>query len=118
MREKGNVLSDDIKGDVKIFIKVQNNTPFTRSGLDLLLNKNISLKDALCGFSFELKFLNDKVYTLNCNSGNIIQPGYKKILQNMGLTRDSHTGNLIIQFSVDFPEKITEQQIAKLSEIL
>jgi DnaJ-class molecular chaperone len=118
LREKGNVITDTLKGDVKIFIKIQNNTLFLRSGLDLILNKSISLKDALCGFSFELKYLNDKIYTLNCNSGNIIQPGYKKILPNMGLTRESHTGNLIIQFSVDFPEKITLEQIEKLREIL
>jgi len=118
LRDKGNIINDTLRGDVKIFVKIQNNTLFTRSGLDLILNKTISLKDALCGFSFDLKYLNDKIYTLNCNSGNIIQPGYKKILPNMGLTREGHTGNLIIQFSVEFPEKITEQQIEKIKEVL
>jgi len=118
LREKGNVINDALRGDVKIFIKIKNNTLFTRSGLDLILNKTISLKDALCGFSFELKYLNDKIYTLNCNSGNIVQPGYKKILPNMGLTREGHTGNLIIQFSVDFPEKITQEQIDKIRDVL
>jgi DnaJ-class molecular chaperone len=118
LREKGNILNETIKGDVKLFIKINNTTLFIRSGLDLLFNKTVSLKDALCGFTFELKYVNGKMYTLNCNSGNIIYPGYKKILPNMGLTRDGHTGNLIIEFQVDFPEMMTEKQIQALKEIL
>jgi DnaJ-class molecular chaperone len=118
LREKGNILNETIKGDVKLFVKINNSTCFIRSGLDLLLQKSISLKDALCGFTFELKYVNGKMYTLNCNSGNIIYHGYKKILPNMGLTRDGHTGNLIIEFQVDFPEMMTEKQIQALKEIL
>jgi DnaJ-class molecular chaperone len=118
LRDKGNTMNDSIKGDVKIFIKINNNTLFQRSGLDLFLSKTISLKDSLCGFTFELKYLNGKTYTLNCNSGNIIHPGYKKILPNMGITREAQSGNLIIDFQVEFPEKITEEQILQLRNIL
>jgi DnaJ-class molecular chaperone len=117
---KGNVLNDSIKGDVKIFIKIENKTEFERIGLDLLIHKNISLKDALCGFSFELKYINNKVYTINNTSGNIIPPEYKKIISNMGLTREGHpqSGNLIIQFHITFPEKIDEDKINLLKNIL
>ena len=38
LRNKGNVLSDDLKGDIKCFIKITNNTPFKRNGLNLILN--------------------------------------------------------------------------------
>jgi len=118
LREKGNILSDNIKGDVKIFIKVSNDTPFKRSGLDLILDKHISLKESLCGFSFELKYLNGKSYTLNNNKGNIIPPEYKKVYPGMGLTREEHKGNLIIHFHVDFPESLSTEQIVKLTETL
>jgi DnaJ family protein A protein 2 len=118
LREKGNILSEDIKGDIKIFIKIENTSQFERKGIDLIMNKNISLKDALCGFSFELKYINGKVYTLNNNSGSIIPPEYTKIIPNMGLTRDGHTGNLLIHFHVEFPEKLSEAQIKSLKEIL
>jgi DnaJ-class molecular chaperone len=118
LKEKGNILNDSIKGDVKIIIKVINNSCFKRQSLDLILNKSISLKDSLCGFTFELVYLNGKTYTLNCNGGNIIFPGYKKILPNMGLSREGFTGNLIIEFQVQFPEKLLEQQIIQLKEIL
>ena len=117
LRDKGNILNDGIKGDVKIFVKINNESQFKRSGLDLILDKTISLKESLCGFSFELKYLNGKSYTLNNNKGNIIPPEYKKVYQGMGLTRGEHKGNMIIHFHVIFPESLTQEQILKLSEI-
>jgi len=118
LREKGNVLAETCKGDVKVFIKIENTSNFQRRGLDLILIKTISLKEALCGFSFELKYINNKVYTINNNSGNIIKPGYEKVIPNMGLTRDGHTGNLIIVFQVDFPINLEEQTIKALKDLL
>ena len=118
IKDKGNVFNNENKGDVKIFIKVDNNTNFERSGVDLLTNKTSSLKEALCGFTFDLKYINGKIYTLNNNSGNIIIPNYKKVIPNMGLTRDGHTGNLIITFTVEFPAQLTEEKMKVLREIL
>jgi len=118
LKDKGNVVNEQCKGDVKIFIKITNNTEIKRQGLDLIYEKNISLKEALCGFTFEIKFINGKIYTLNNNSGNIITPEYRKIVPNMGLTREGHTGNLIVIFHIEFPEKLTNEQIKNLSEIL
>jgi DnaJ-class molecular chaperone len=118
LRDRGNVISDNCKGDIKINILVQNNTAFKRAGLDLILDKNISLKESLCGFSFELNYINGKSYTLNNNKGSIVPPEYKKIYPDMGLKRGDHKGNMIINFHVDFPTNLTIEQIDKLIEIL
>jgi len=118
IRDKGNVISEACKGDIKISILVQNNTAFKRSGLDLILDKTISLKESLCGFSFELNYINGKSYTLNNNKGSIVPPDYKKIYPDMGLKRGDHKGNMIINFHVDFPTNLTIEQIDKLSGIL
>ena len=116
--EKGNILNANVKGDIKIQIKINNTTDFKRSGLDLILEKTISLKEALCGFTFEIKYINGKSYTLNNNKGNIIPSGYKKVYPEMGLVRDGHKGNMVIHFNVQFPEKLTEEQIEKISGVL
>jgi len=118
LTDKGNVLNDNCKGDIKIFVKVENNTEFVRNGLDLLINKNITLKDALCGVLFQLQFINGKEYTIHNNSGIIIHPFYKKLIPNMGLTRENQTGNLIITFIVNFPESISLDKIELLKGIL
>lgn len=117
LRDKGNIAVNDIKGDIKIYIRIQNNSEFKRQGLDLILEKHISLKEALCGFTFEIKYLTGKVYTINNNSGNIIIPGYKKMIPNMGFSRDQHTGNLIIIFNVKFPEKLDDKILEQLRKI-
>lgn len=118
LRDKGNIISENCKGDVKVNILVQNNTAFKRSGLDLILDKKITLKDALCGFTFNLDYINGKNYTLNNNKGSIVPPEYKKIYPGMGLKRGEHNGNMIIHFHIEFPDKLTVEQIDKLSEIL
>jgi len=118
LRDKGNILNEQIKGDVKIFVKITNDTEFKRSGLDLIIEKKITLKEALCGFSFEIKYLNGKSYTLNNNKGNIIPPNYKKVYPNMGLFRGEHRGIMIIHFQVEFPEILTDEQMDKIMEIL
>jgi len=117
IKDKGNIARDDCKGDIKIIIKIENNTEFKRSGLDLIYVKIITLKEALCGFTFELKYITDKVYTINNTSGNIISSGYNKIIPNMGFSRDQHTGNLIIMFDIKFPDKLSEEVIVQLKQI-
>jgi DnaJ-class molecular chaperone len=118
LRDKGNIISDQCKGDIKITFLIQNNTAFKRSGLDLILDKTITLKEALCGFAFELKYINGKSYILNNNKGSIVPPEYKKVYQEMGLKCGEYKGNMIINFHIDFPDKLTNEQIDKLSATL
>lgn len=118
VREKGNMLSDDNKGDIKIFIKIINNSGLIREGLNLIYNKTLSLKESLCGFNFDLPYLNEKTFKINNTSGTIVSPGYKKVIPNLGLERDGHKGNLIIVFSISYPEKLTSEQIEILEKIL
>lgn len=119
LKDKGNVLNEHNKGDIKLFIKIENGTEFKRSGLDLIYEKTITVKEALCGFSFELKYLTGKVYTINNNSGNIICDKYQKIIPGMGFSRDNikNSGNLVILFHVKFPEKLTEEIMNQLKAI-
>jgi DnaJ-class molecular chaperone len=118
LREKGNILSETNKGDIKVFIKIINDTEFTRNGLDITLNKTISLKDALCGFIFDMNYLDGRIFKINNTIGNIITHNYNKVLQGMGMKREQHVGNLIINFNVTFPEKLTIDQIRHLNDIL
>lgn len=117
INDKGNILENGVKGDVKLFIQVENDTEFKRRGIDLVFEKNISLKESLCGFNFDIKYITGKIYTISNPPGNVIQPGHNKIIPNLGLTRDGTTGNLIIIFSVKFPEKLQDNIIEELKKI-
>jgi DnaJ-class molecular chaperone len=58
------------------------------------------------------------MYTIKNTTGNIVIPGYKKIIPQLGLQREEHVGNLIIIFNVEYPEALSEKQVNKLKEIL
>lgn len=118
LRDKGNIIDMNRKGDIKIFIKIENNTPFKREGLDLIFTKNLSLKEALTGFNFTINYLNGQELSINNNGGTIIKPGFRKIIPNMGFERGEQTGNLIIKFDIEFPESLTQEQKNKLKELL
>ena len=119
LREMGNSINHTIKGDIKICITIQNDATFERRGLDLIFKKKISLKEALCGFEFEIKHINGKGLNFkNLVNRAIIQPGYKKIIPDFGMKRESHTGNLIIHFDVAFPEQLPIETLTALAALL
>ena len=72
-----------------------------RQGLNLILNKTITLKEALCGFSFDLKFITGKIFKIN-NTTDIIQPNYKKVIKNMDMKRGNKEGDFMIIFNIKF----------------
>lgn len=118
LREKGNVINENNKGDVKVVVQIDNTTQFRRQGLDLIYPKTISLKEALCGFLFSISHLNGKQLSFNNTVNNtIIKPNSKKIIPNMGMVRNGNSGNLIIDFDIQFPDTLSPEQIAVLSTI-
>lgn len=115
---RGNMVSS-ITGDIKIVITVENNTQFIREGLNLIYKKEITLKEALCGFCFEITHLNSKILKFdNTTNITIVKPGYRKNIPGLGINRENNTGNLTIEFTVLFPDNLTEEQIETLSNIL
>lgn len=117
-RGKGNVIDPNNVGDVKVFIKVEPEVGFERRGLDLVYKREISLKQALCGFSFDVKHLSGKSYRINNSRGNVVSLSSRKTIGGLGFSRDGHTGSLIIEFTVAMPSKLTEEQVAQIEKIL
>lgn len=118
IKNKGNMVNESLIGDIKVVIHVENSYKnMERQGLDIIYKQTITLKDALCGFSFSLKHINGKEFKLNNAKGNIIYPEFEKTIPNYGFIRNGHTGNLIIQFSIDFPRSLTNEQITKIENI-
>ena len=89
-----------------------------RDGLHLKYKNKISLKDALTGFKHDVKHLNGKTYTINNENSLVVQPNSTTIIDKMGMKRGGDIGNLIIEFEVEFPRKLSEEQKLRLKEIL
>ena len=86
--------------------------------MDLHYIKKVTLKEAICGFMFEINYVDGKKFKINNKKGNIITPGSNKTIPKLGLKRDDKVGNLIIEFEVQFPDTLNEEVINKLEEVL
>jgi len=118
IREKGNVIDTGNMGDVKIFVNINNSEYFERRGLDLIYKQIITLKQSLCGFSFDIKHLSGKSYRINNKRGNVIALSSTKTIGNLGFIRNGHTGSMIVEFIVDMPSHLSEEQVEVLENIL
>ena len=86
-------------GDLVLRINIINNDTFKKEGNNLLYTANISLIDALCGFKFNITHLDGRILLIE--STEIIKPNMSKVILGEGMNPD---GNLIITFSVMFPQ--------------
>ena len=123
LRDCGNKINDKLIGDIKIIFETAPSVEgelFKRNGMDLHYTATITLKEALTGFSFELPHLNNKILRIN-NAANktVIKPNHTHTLKELGMVKEGHpTGNLVIEFKIEFPATLNEDQMAKLAEIL
>jgi molecular chaperone DnaJ len=116
---KGNIVpnSGGRRGTLHLEISIEPHPTFGRDGdTDLVVEHRVSLKDALCGFTFELTHLNGRSYKFNCKPCSITgSMNETKVMPGLGY---SDGGALKIRFSVVLPTSLTEEQIAALSSIL
>jgi DnaJ-class molecular chaperone len=116
---RGNIVpnSGGRRSTLHLEISIEEHPQFRREGdVDLTVEHRVSLKDALCGFTFELVHLNGRNYKFNCKPCSITgSMNETKVLPGLGY---NESGALKIRFSIDLPTSLTEEQIAALSTIL
>jgi|TARA_B110000093_G_C12970889_1_gene412396 DnaJ-class molecular chaperone len=115
---KGNV-NETLKGDICITVQIAEHTYFKRQGNNLLYKTIIPLKNALCGFHIEVHHLSGKILRIsNKTNINVVYPGYKQEILNLGMTKGDVTGMLIIEFDLQFPESLDETQRKTIYDVL
>ena len=118
LREKGNIMDADLKGDVKIIISIQNSSAFKRDGLNLHMEKEITLKESLCGFEFIINHVSGKQLRFIGEPGLPIKDGLVRAISGFGMEREQNKGNLCIKFTVKYPDKLSTEQVTSLRSIL
>ena len=104
---------------VHIIVNVTPHELFQRNGLDLILEKEISFKESLCGLEFSIKHVNGKTFHLQHKVGTIRRDCVSKSIQRRGMQDgNGGTGALTIIFKVVYPDKLSREQMEKLCEIL
>lgn len=97
------------KFDVRII--VERDSTFELQGLDLAYTVHMTFKESLVGKTFTVPHLGGNFeYT-----SGFIKPNKKYIVKGKGLSKD---GNLVFKFVIDYPNKLTDEQIKALEQIL
>jgi len=110
-------------GDVVIVLDEQEHEKFKRRGNDLIMTMELELVEALCGFQKTVTTLDQRTLVITNLPGEVVKHEDLKQITGEGMPvyRDPFTkGRLIIQFSVNFPQKnfIPAKSIELLEKIL
>ncbi|KAM9992860.1 hypothetical protein ACTFIY_010305 [Dictyostelium cf. discoideum] len=122
--EEGDYESPDIvPGDVIVVLVQKEHPVFQRDGDDLVMEHELTLLEALTGFTFYITHLDGRVITVKNPPTQIIKQGDIKCIYNEGMPgykRPFEKGRLFIKFNVVFPTsgQITPENAKLLEKIL
>merc|ERR1712070_153181 len=119
-------------GDVNFIIQEKEHKLFKRKGADLLIMQDISLNQALCGFSLRFNHLDGRDVIIKTKPGEVIQSEtkdpdsgrsmpYMMMVPNEGMPSRVNPfvkGNLYVAFHIDFPKSVSKEVADKLRELL
>lgn len=122
-RGEGDQQPDMEPGDVVIILQQRAHEKFERTGDDLHMNHNLTVTEALCGFSFIVRQLDGRDLLIKSNPGDIVKPGEVKMVKMEGMPHYKNPfekGNLYVTFDIRFPENnfANEIQLKELEKIL
>ena len=107
----------DEQGDLVFIVNEINRNKLKRDGNNLVLEKTISLIDAMCGSRFTIKHFDGR--DLLVKSDKVIQPDSKMKLSNEGMPlRDGSHGDMIIHFKVKLPDNLSVERKTYLKKLL
>lgn len=108
-------------GDIIIVLDEKEHPVFKRSGIDLIMQQNINITEALCGFKKIVPTLDDRTLVIQTVPGEVIKPNDLKCVYGEGMPtyrNPFEKGKLIVKFAVDFPEAIDPHVSQKLEALL
>ncbi|XP_048442291.1 dnaJ homolog subfamily B member 4-like isoform X4 [Pyrus x bretschneideri] len=117
--DKGNEQLGHLPADLVFVIDEKPHNTYKRDGNDLIVNKKVTLAEALGGTTVHLTTLDGR--NLSIPVTNIVNPGYELVVAREGMPIAKEPGNrgdLKIIFEIRFPTRLTPEQRAGLKRAL
>jgi DnaJ-class molecular chaperone len=104
-------------GDLIVNVLIRNHATFKREGTSLIIEKQVSVWDALLGTSVNIETLDQKTLNINIPAGT--QPDTVMSCRGEGLPhmRTRQRGNLLIKIKVVVPKELTISQKQMIEQI-
>lgn len=117
--EKGNQEPGVTPADLIFVIDEKPHSVYKRDGNDLIVDKQVSLLDALTGITISLTTLDGRNLTIPVL--DIVKPSQEIVIPNEGMPISkqlSKRGDLRINFDISFPSRLTSEQKTDLKRLL
>jgi len=111
---------DIVPGNVVVILQEQKHPLFRREGRHLLLTKELSLRESLCGFEFTIQHLDGRRLLVKSEPNRVYKHGDNMMIPDEGMQDTIERGNMYIEFEVEFKknEDLSDKQIKTLHEVL
>jgi hypothetical protein len=97
----------DIKANISKY-NIYESDHYIKQENDIVLNKTITLNEALGGYKFIIPHINGKLYEIISKPHTVVSPSYKTTIMTAGFNRNNRIGNLIINYNILFPTDLTQ----------
>lgn len=115
VRGKGEAIKGGESGDLYIKLNVKTHALYTRDDLNLLMDLNIKLTDALLGMTYNLKTLDNKNIEVKIPEG--INNGEMLRVRGQGVPTSHGRGDIIIRIQVNMPTKLSRKTKEIIEEL-
>ncbi len=101
-------------GDLLITFQVQPDRFYRRDGLDIIAHVPLNIAQATLGSKISVRTLDNKKVAIRIPAGT---PSGKRFrVPGQGIAKDSARGDLIVEVTINVPEKLTEEQEKMMRE--
>jgi len=108
-------------GDVIIVLDEKEHEVFSRKGNDLILKMTITLTESLCGFKKTITTLDKRTLSISVAPGDVVKNDAVRLITGEGMPQYRNPfekGDLIIYFTVKFPETLPIEVMPTLEKCL
>ena len=104
-------------GDLIVNVNVRPHAKFRREHNDVVLEKSVSVWDAIIGSGLDIETLDGKVLTINVPQGTKHGTILSCRGEGLPIMRSKNRGNLLIMIKVDMPKNLSEAQLDKIRSL-
>lgn len=110
-----------LPGDIIFIVQQKDHPTFERRGNNLYMKKKINLSEALTGVEFKVTHLDNRPLIVRNKKNTVIRPGQVMQISGEGMPiyrNPMSKGSLLVEFDIEFPEKIPPKFLEQLQQIL
>ena len=101
-------------GDLIVNVNVRPHSRFRREHSDIVLEKSVTVWDAIIGSTLDIETLDGKILTINVPQGTKHGTVLSCRGEGLPIMRSRNRGNLLIMIKVDMPKNLSESQLDKI----